>query len=1347
MPDQLPAASSSSRQNAQTIQVRGSIPEFNYNASNKAQEWKRWMSQFKIYIRATGLENEGDKRKVAILLHYLGNMGLEIFNSFDLDIDTIGYSALLTKFEEYFTPKLNLTYERHKFFTRQQQNNESINDYITVLQNLSLNCQFDALRESLVKDVFICGLNADNIEIKKRLIQENKTTLDEVVQLAQAIKHSTIQTNEISNEENVLGAVYHQNKGKGYNRGRSTKGDEGHTRSRTRSGQRNRSNNRSEVCTRCAQKHRFKCPASNVECNNCHKKGHYAKCCYFKKDNNKGNKSSVNEVKSQSQDSNNSQKREELFMGSIYTFGEVSVNTLESWNIQIKINNHVITGMLDTGAQANVMSMSTFQSLELSENLITPSSVKILTFSKQNLPVRGQTVLGCFINEKQSQIPFIILEISCATVIGLKTCSELKIIKRINSVSFNSEVEHNLFKEFKDVFEGLGCVKKPCHLEIDKSVNPVIEPLRKVPFSLLKDLESELARMEKLGVIIKVDEPTRWVSSIVITKKRNGALRVCLDPRNLNKAILRPHYPFPSIDTVKSKLKGATVFSTLDANSGFWTIPLDSESSQLCTFITPFGRFKFLRLPFGVSSAPELFNAIMVDLFKNIPNIIIYFDDVLVYASSQKEHDTILRTVLERAREVGMKFNMSKSKLNKQSVTYMGHLFDAQGMRPDPNKITAIVNMSKPNNTKELSRFLGMLTYLSPFIKNYSEKTKNLRALLKKNVVWQFNDIHKEEFKNLQNIITKAPVLAYFDENEKLILSCDSSQSAVGAVMLQNNKPIAYASATLTDSQQHYAQIERELLAIVFGCLKFHQYIYGRKIIVHTDHKPLVPLFKKSLNKIPPRLVRLMLKIQQYDLDVIYVPGKKMYISDTLSRAPLPESMYELNKNVEVHVGVLISSLEISKDRLNKFKEQTHTDKSLNSLIQFIKKGFPSDKNDIPIEVRPYLKFIDQIYLADGLVFKGESVIVPQSLRKEMLEIIHQGHFGMSRSIQYAKESLFWPNMVNDIKNVVRSCATCQQFSNNNSRQPLFSHQIKLLPWSKVGIDFMDFQGHKYLVCIDYFSKYIELALMQRTTAQSVIKELKSIFSRHGIPSILVSDNGPPFGAIEFQNFMKAWDIEHVTSSPNYPQSNGQVERAVQTLKNMLIKSSHASSDIYLTLLQYRNTATNSLASPSQLLMSRKLRTVIPTKTEQLKPKVPKPQMYHKYMQNKAKSFKTKGKNLSPLHTNDVVIFKLLPSDKKWSKGVIIKVGPEPRSYVISSNGRTYRRNRVQIKKFYDYTHVATDYSTSDNDVCDNICANENNTAIDFEMLPTEVIPEQNNTGELKTRSGRIVNRPNRLNL
>lgn len=240
--------------------------------------------------------------------------------------------------------------------------------------------------------------------------------------------------------------------------------------------------------------------------------------------------------------------------------------------------------------------------------------------------------------------------------------------------------------------------------------------------------------MVNLRVIVPEHEPTEWVNSVVLVTKPNGNLRICLDPRNLNKAILRPHYPFPTIEECKAKLNGSVYFSSLDANRGFWMVPLGERSSKLCTFNTPFGRFRFLRLPFGINAAPEIFHSEMVKLFGDIPGVIIYIDDFLIFSSSIEEHMRTLEMVLIRARKMGLRFNKKKCKLFKREIKFLGHIFDKSRVKADEEKITAIINMPRPDNVKDLQRFLGMINYLDCFIDKSSLKTRNLRELLKNEV-------------------------------------------------------------------------------------------------------------------------------------------------------------------------------------------------------------------------------------------------------------------------------------------------------------------------------------------------------------------------------------------------------------------------------------------------------------------------------------------------------------------------------------------------------------------------------------------------------------------------------------
>ena len=241
--------------------------------------------------------------------------------------------------------------------------------------------------------------------------------------------------------------------------------------------------------------------------------------------------------------------------------------------------------------------------------------------------------------------------------------------------------------------------------------------------------------------------------------------------------------------------------------------------------------------------------------------------------------------------------------------------------------------MSRPTSVSELQRFLGMVTYLGSFVKNLSVQNSNLRQLLKKEVAWHWNDVHEKEFNMLKTLISNAPILTFYDPNKTIVLSVDASKGAVGAVISHNNSPIAYASATLTSSQQNYAQIEKELFAILFGCIKFHQYIYGKRVVVETDHKPLIPLFDKALYKVPARLQRFMLRLQSYDLQVLYKPGKYMYTADTLSRAPLSEeTLTEFDNDLTLHCNLLVSTLAVSREKLQEIKDATNKDEVLSKV-------------------------------------------------------------------------------------------------------------------------------------------------------------------------------------------------------------------------------------------------------------------------------------------------------------------------------------------------------------------------------------------------------------------------------
>ncbi|XP_063899929.1 uncharacterized protein K02A2.6-like [Zophobas morio] len=613
-------------------------------------------------------------------------------------------------------------------------------------------------------------------------------------------------------------------------------------------------------------------------------------------------------------------------------------------------------------------------------------------------------------------LEFVVVETKSSAILGLSALIELNLVKRIQTHSTVNNVEVNksvLLSEYSDVFEGLGQIKKnPCDFTLKSNYEPKIVPCRKVPFRLMDKLENTLKRMIKDEVIVEVREPTEYVHPIVLVNKPDNEVRICLDPQNLNNALAREHYEIPTFEEVTSDMSGSKIFSILDANKGFWQITLTEQASKLTTFATPFGRFKFLRLPYGISNAPEIFHRTFTEIFQGIPNIKIYIDDIILYAKDEREHDKILKLVLKRAREFGVKFNKSKSKFNQKEIKYVGHILSRDGIRVDPSKIEAIKQIKPPKNCKELSRFLGMITYVAKFIPNLTQKTSNLRQLLRKDTHFDWNETHEQDFNSLKDILTSTPVLQFYDNKKEIVLSVDSSKDGLGAVILQDGSPIAYASKSLNETQQNYAQIEKETLAIAFGCQRFHQYLYGKSFVVESDHRPLETIFKKPLNKCPLRIQRLRITLQMYDLVVKYKSGAKLYFADTLFRTHYDDKNFEvIENNVELQVN-FIKYAEISPEKFETLRNETAKDFELQILKEFIIDGWPTGKGNLPDVIKPYYKFRHELTVMTDLIFKNDQIVIPKSMRKEIIEKLHYVHLGIEKTCNKARELVYWPLMI-----------------------------------------------------------------------------------------------------------------------------------------------------------------------------------------------------------------------------------------------------------------------------------------------------------------------------------------------
>ncbi|KAI5730816.1 hypothetical protein M8J77_000372 [Diaphorina citri] len=629
--------------------------------------------------------------------------------------------------------------------------------------------------------------------------------------------------------------------------------------------------------------------------------------------------------------------------------------------------------------------------------------------------------------------------------------------------------------------------------------------------------------------------------------------------------------------------------------------------------------------------------------------------------------------------------NKDKIQFKKNKVTILGYLVSKNGTQIDPQRTEAISKMKTPTDKTELLQFLGMVKYFARFIPNISDITSPLRELTKKDVHWDWKDEHEIAVKRLKDLLVSAPILCHYESKLETTIQTDASKDGLGSCLLQNDRVVAYASRSLTETEKRYAQIEKELLAIVFACEKFHYYIYGKKTKIHTDHKPLVTIVKKNIAKISPRMQRMILKLIAYDLEVEYLPGTQMYIADTLSRNFIASSKEE-NSDCDMYIHELSPCYPASQEKLQMVLEATLKDPDILQVIRLVQNNsWPNGGKQLNENVKMFFRIKDTLTTIDGLLFKDNKIVIPRNLQTHMLNLFHESHLGMSKIKAKARECVYWPNMNKNIEDFIRKCDICQKYSNENPKMPMISHEVPTRAWEKLGTDVMEYNGINYLVVYDYFSKWIEVKRLRNKDSVELIDKFMQIFSYHGAPDFVVSDN-MPFSSRMFQKFFDEWNIRSITSSPRYPRGNGLSEKAVNIAKDMLKKNG---DKLDLALLQYRNYPIVGIGySPAQMLFNRNLKEKIPVRSSALCPKVIDPEEIRNKIaamhDSNKKYYDRTARPLPDCNVGDDVLIKTQPQ-RPWERGVVIQHHNTPRSYVVKQyGGRVFRRSRQHLKPSFN---------------------------------------------------------------
>ena len=395
----------------------------------------------------------------------------------------------------------------------------------------------------------------------------------------------------------------------------------------------------------------------------------------------------------------------------------------------------------------------------------------------------------------------------------------------------NSDVD--ICEKYADILTGVGKLKNfQLKLHVNKDIKPVAQPVRRLPFGLRDKVDEKLDELLSKDIIEEIpNTPTEWVSPLVVVPKSDGDIRICVDMRKANEAIVRERHPIPTIEEILYDLNGCAVFGKLNLKWGFHQVELEEQSRKITTFVTHRGLYRYKRLMFGITSAPEKYQKIVADVFQGCDGVANFADNLIVHDSNLEEHDKNVHTVLQRLRECGLTLNGNKCQFIIPKLTFFGHELSNQGVAPSEEKITAVLNARAPTNVSEVRSFVQLVQYSAKFIPNFSSVIEPMRKLLRKEQSFVWGQEQQESFEELKRLMSSAKALAYFRSNCKTRIVADAGPNGLGAVLLQLQdgqwRAVSYASRNLTEVERRYAQTEKEALALVWACEIFNIYVYG----------------------------------------------------------------------------------------------------------------------------------------------------------------------------------------------------------------------------------------------------------------------------------------------------------------------------------------------------------------------------------------------------------------------------------------------------------------------------------------------------------------------------------------
>ena len=678
----------------------------------------------------------------------------------------------------------------------------------------------------------------------------------------------------------------------------------------------------------------------------------------------------------------------------------------------------------------------------------------------------------------------------------------------------------------------------------------------------------------------------------------------------------------PRIDDMLDQLSGKKVFSTLDAKSGYWQVPLEETSRSKTAFSTSNGLYQFRVMPFGLCNAPATFQRVIQQILSGLggssPFCCAYIDDILVFSDNIEQHMQHLQQVFERIRSAGLLLHPKKCQFAQGSTTYLGHVITGNGILPDPNKTRAVQDFPIPTSVKAVRQFLGLSSYYRRFVANFSKIAAPLHALTRQNVAFKWTSQCQCTLEQLKARLTQSPVLIYPNFDLPFALHTDASKDGLGAVLEQesdgHSHPVAYASRTLSKSETNYSATELEALAVVWALRHFRAYLLGHKCIIYTDHAPLKASLTAKYSS--GRRARWSETMAEFNIDICYKPGRKNNNADALSRAPIDTSNHSTQGSILAltdqpvdNPPPLHAPTVADVDHQDLITHQ-QADDCLKRIIEQVRHNTP------PAADRRHKAVWDAFAILDGILYYMDPgshrlrLAVPKVLQQQLMEETHagafSGHFAAKGMYRKLATQYWWKGMYTDIYHHCRSCLTCASISGGGHRHhpPLQPLPVGA-PFERVGIDVMEMpqtcQGNRYvLVIVDYLTKWTEAFPMQDQSSETIARLFAdNVICRHGVPNQLLSDRGTNLLSDLILDICVLTGMKKINTTCYHPQTDGLVENFNKTLRSMIakhVKQFGMDWDKYLhhLLFAYRTKPHESTGeSPFYLLYGRDAR--IPT--------------------------------------------------------------------------------------------------------------------------------------------------------